>query len=296
MFKFLSATSLLVASVFLAQSAYAGNLSCTISTAAACTGGTNTILLKMSGESNAHAATPISGTYDPTVVCCSGPTGLSNSCATGGATTTLLWLAGSTNAHSAQTQTNGNYTDKLCLGAGTGGTVSVAYQATNCNGYDTTVASMKAVTNSHVGTSTAYSEYKICASATSTPAGLNASGTLTSSLFDSTATTTGGAGYNSIMWDGTLGAGGTGKVRFQFATSDSTSGPWTYIGGANCDGSTWFDATTPLTPVELKGATCQTAWNNKRYYRYKIQICSSDCTASGTYTPTVTKVVVNWTP
>ncbi len=133
--------------------------------------------------------------------------------------------------------------------------------------------------------------------------GMPAFGILTSAVFDSTGSAD-GAGYNSVMWKGTLGGPGSneGKVGFQFSASDSAGGPWTYIGGATCASGDWFDAPTPGTPVELVGllATdaelCRSAWNNKRYFRYKIRICSNNCTDAGTYTPTVEDVVVNWAP
>lgn len=295
MIKFFSTASLIVISILVAQSAYAGTLSCSITTALGCSG---TPILRMSGTTgtNAHAelGSGTNGNYDDKVVCCTGVTGLSNSCASA-ATSSLLWLAGSTNAHSAQTQTNANYTNNACLGVGSGGSVLVGYQDSNCTGYDTTVASISSSTNAHIATSTVYTR-KVCASATSS-AGLTASATLASSLFDSTLT--GGAGYNSIMWDGNLGGPGfdQGKVQFQFATSNSINGPWIYYGPACVGGaSDWFDAPTKLTPVELKSASCSSVWNNKQYYRYKIQLCSNNCSTGGTYTPTVTKVVVNWVP
>ncbi|MDP3902055.1 MAG: hypothetical protein Q8Q21_00520 [bacterium] len=118
------------------------------------------------------------------------------------------------------------------------------------------------------------------------------SGLVYSSIFD---TGTSGAAYNSILWKGSLGTGNTGKVRFQMATSNSSSGPWNYIGGAGCDGSGWFEPASPYanTPAEIK---CYPQLNNKRYYRYKVQICSNDCDTGGDYTPTVTDVVVSWSP
>ncbi|HBB44137.1 MAG: hypothetical protein UW27_C0004G0003 [Parcubacteria group bacterium GW2011_GWA1_44_13] len=128
--------------------------------------------------------------------------------------------------------------------------------------------------------------------------GMPVLGDLTSAVFDSTESAGHGAGYNSVMWKGTLGGPGSneGKVRFQFSASDASTGPWTYIGGDTCASGDWFDAPTPGTPVELKGEACQTAWNNKRYFRYKIRICSNNCTDAGTYTPTVNDVVVSWAP
>lgn len=127
--------------------------------------------------------------------------------------------------------------------------------------------------------------------------GMPVLGDLTSAVFDSTESAD-GAGYNSVMWKGTLGGPGSneGKVGFQFSASDASTGPWTYIGGDTCASGDWFDAPTPSTPVELKGEICQTAWNNKRYFRYRIRICSNDCIGAGTYTPTVNDVVVSWAP
>ncbi len=128
-------------------------------------------------------------------------------------------------------------------------------------------------------------------------AGLAPYGDLISAVFDSTVV--GGAGYNSVLWKGTLGTGNTGKVRFQFAASNSNTGPWSYYGGNTCGASDWFDPLGPDATIELKGTsitTCQEEWNNKRYFRYKVQICSDDCIASGTYTPTVNDIIVSWAP
>lgn len=310
--------TIMVMSVLLAQSAYAGNLSCTITTQIICNNTASTTILRMTGSTNAHAELPGNTTlqYDGNVVCCTGVTGLSNSCAAA-ATTTVLRLSGSsgTNAHVEQKNlTNANYNTNLaCIGVGTGGTVSTGY-GTDCTvaGYDTTLASMSSTTYAHVGNASAYST-KICASATSSPTGVAAYGTLTSSLFDSTATTTGGGSYNSIMWDGNQN-GSLGSVYFQFAASDCTNGKtnapacndagvWNFIGGSTCASGDWFNVPTLLTPVELVGSgapavNCSNAWNNKRYYRYKVKICSAaNCDAGGgTASPIVQKIVVNWAP
>lgn len=122
-------------------------------------------------------------------------------------------------------------------------------------------------------------------------------GDLISAVFDSTGSVD-GPGYNSVMWKGVLGGVGQneGKVRFQFAASDSSSGPWTYLGGATCGTGDWFDPGAPETPVELKGTACEIAWNNKRYFRYKIELCSNDCVVAGANTPTVDDVIVSWAP
>lgn len=301
MFKFFSVTSLIVMSIFVARSAYAGNLSCYVTTVpSSCTG---TIIFQMSATSNAHAEVAGGANYTTNAVCCSGPSGLGNSCSTG-ATTTVLRLSGATNAHAEQAgQTNANYNaNKACISVGTGGSVSVGYQANNCTGYDTTLGSMSGVTNAHVGSSTAYSAIQICGSATGSIALLNTAGSVTSSVFDAAASST----FNSILWQGSMGSGNTGKVRFQFAASDCANGAtnaptcsvgaWTYIGGALCTTGDWFDPGAPNVPIELKGTTCTTTWNNKRYFKYKVQICSNDCNTGGQYTPTVNRIVVSYAP
>ncbi|MEK7094704.1 MAG: hypothetical protein AAB886_01185 [Patescibacteria group bacterium] len=143
------------------QIVYAGTLSCSITTAAACTG---TVIYRMSGTSNAHAelASQATAAYDSNVVCCSGVTVLGNACS--GTFATALKLSGVTNAHSEQ-NSQVNYANNACIQAPSGGTVSIGYQATNCTGFDTTLGSMSAVTNAHVGNSAAYSAIQICGTA-----------------------------------------------------------------------------------------------------------------------------------
>lgn len=132
-------------------------------------------------------------------------------------------------------------------------------------------------------------------------------GELTSAVFDSGVTD--GAAYNSVMWKGSVE--GTGKVRFQFASSDCENGAtnaptcsvgtWQFIGGSTCGAGDWYDTLTsgsgggPGKPVELSCAAVN--HNNDRYYRYKIQICSNaDCSSAGSTSPEVSDVVVSWAP
>ncbi|MCK9344619.1 MAG: hypothetical protein M0P64_00655 [Candidatus Pacebacteria bacterium] len=129
--------------------------------------------------------------------------------------------------------------------------------------------------------------------------GLPPFGDLISAVFDSTGVAD-GAGYNSVLWKGALGGPGTneGHVKFQFASSGNVGGPWTFV-GPSCVGGEgdWFEPVAPGTPIELLvPVSCATPFNNNQYFRYKIRICSSDCIISGTYTPTVQDVVVNWAP
>lgn len=140
--------------------AYAGTLSCSVTTAAACTG---TVIYRMSGTTNAHAELPSQSTaaYASNVVCCTGVTGLGNACT--GTFTTALKLSAATNAHSEQ-NSQVNYANSACISVASGGTVSIGYQATNCTGFDTTLGSMSSATNAHVGDGTAYTT-KICGTA-----------------------------------------------------------------------------------------------------------------------------------
>lgn len=293
MSKFFLIVLSLIVSVVLAQSAYAGTLSCSVTTAALCTGGTNTIMYRMSNTTNAHAELSSGTNYTGSVVCCSGITGLSNSCAA--PFDTILRLSGNTNAH-AEKNSQAHYANNVCLSVPIGGTASVSYVAdpTTCvgAGYDTTIGTISADTNAHVGDTTAYVN-KICGTASAPATGLPATGTLTSSVYDTTAIST-PAGYNSIMWKGTVG---TGKVGFQLAASNSSTGPWTYLGGSTCGALDWFDTTGPDSPVELKGQACEASWNNKRYYRYKVRVCSaSDCVSVGATSPIINGITVNWAP
>jgi hypothetical protein len=117
-------------------------------------------------------------------------------------------------------------------------------------------------------------------------------GELTSVVFDTTGSAD-GPSYNSIMWRGLLGgpAFSQGQILFQLAASDSPSGPWNYV-GSSCTGADWFTQ-FPDYPMQIG---CYSIFNNKRYFRYKIRICSSDCISGGVYTPQVNDVNVNWSP
>ncbi len=134
-------------------------------------------------------------------------------------------------------------------------------------------------------------------------AGMPIRGTLSSTVFDTQSPI--GAGYNALMWQGELGQGNTGRVRMQFATARCANGAnnpptcddaaWEFRGGPLCTPTDWFEV-DPNTPLDLQKTGCLPYWNDKRYYRYMIQICSDDCTVAGLYTPVVRDVIVNWSP
>ena len=118
-------------------------------------------------------------------------------------------------------------------------------------------------------------------------------GELISAIYESTSNAAGPA-YNSITWKGQLGGAefNQGKVLFQVAASSNPSGPWGYVGGSTCGANDWYEATAD-SAIEL---ACISDFNNKRYFRYKIRICSDDCINGGQNTPQVDDVIVNWSP
>ncbi|MCL5733339.1 MAG: hypothetical protein M1334_01585 [Patescibacteria group bacterium] len=97
-------------------------------------------------------------------------------------------------------------------------------------------------------------------------------GVITSSVFDTGVAN--GAQFNSAMWLGNESGGG--NVLFEIAVSNSTSGPWNYVGPYEKANG------TPITlPYNLIG----------RYFRYRLTLISNY-----TYSPTVSNIIVNWSP
>ncbi|HTW97109.1 MAG TPA: hypothetical protein VMD74_05645 [Candidatus Methylomirabilis sp.] len=128
--------------------------------------------------------------------------------------------------------------------------------------------------------------------------GLPPTGELTSVVFDTTGTDNYKPAYNSLMWRGTFNSG-NGRVRFQLATADNPGGPWNYFGssdnGQTCNSGSWYDPGAPETPIEISCAPAD--HNNQRYFRYKVQLCSNDdCLTSGSISPQVDEVIINWSP
>lgn len=129
------------------------------------------------------------------------------------------------------------------------------------------------------------------------------SGYLISSTFDTQVID--GAGFNSIMWNGSLN---NGKVRLQLAASNCSNGAtnppncddgivWgmgasNYIGGNSCSNTDYYEPFSN-SPAQLK---CHSALNNKRYFRYKAVLCSNNCVSAGANTPQINDVIVNYSP
>ena len=106
--------------------------------------------------------------------------------------------------------------------------------------------------------------------------------TLNSAVFDTGDAA--GAQFNSIGWHGNYYSGST--VQFQFAVSNSSSGPWTFM-GPDGTGNTYYTPSGPGSPASLN----YSAFNGYRYYRYLIAITYANGTSSQ-----VNGVVVNWSP
>lgn len=122
------------------------------------------------------------------------------------------------------------------------------------------------------------SDYKVVTSwnATST------TGFLESSTYDTGIN--GGAHLNSFFWRGNQPAGTS--VRFQFAVSNSSSGPWTYLGP---NGNDSYYVVGPDTAQTLN----YSLFDNYRYFRYKVTLVSNQ---AQTETPRIDEIVINWSP
>jgi hypothetical protein len=112
--------------------------------------------------------------------------------------------------------------------------------------------------------------------------------TSTTGYLDSTTFDTGvasGAELNSLMWKGTLPAGTA--IAFQIAVSNSSSGPWNFVGSGGTS-STYYTASFGV-PIPLTYAL----FSGYRYFRYRT-ILTSNSTQSAT--PRVDDVIINWSP
>jgi hypothetical protein len=109
---------------------------------------------------------------------------------------------------------------------------------------------------------------------------------LISSIFDSGSAEPKGVTPNAIMWQGALSTGTV--VKFQIASSDSSSGPWTYVGS---DGSTaaYYQPSGPGVQVKIRGID----HNNKRFFRYKIYM---ETNAGQTASPQIDDVIISYSP
>jgi hypothetical protein len=112
----------------------------------------------------------------------------------------------------------------------------------------------------------------------------SASGTLDSQTFDTGVTS--GAELNSITWKGNLPAGTS--VGFQIAVSNSSSGPWNFIGPDGTSGSSYL-ASVSGAPIRLGNYTSLAG----RYFRYRVILLSN---TARSLSPSVNSIIVNWSP
>jgi len=142
--------------------AASSSLTCSVKTS--CTGPGEVAVFRMSSLTNAHAETAAGTTYG-NIVCCSGVTGLTASCALPHTTVLRLWAA--TNAHVARASET-SYTTEACLSAPS--TTITCQYGSSCDagaGY-VCLATMSGagVTNAHVADCASAYSTKVCCAAT----------------------------------------------------------------------------------------------------------------------------------
>lgn len=110
-----------------------------------------------------------------------------------------------------------------------------------------------------------------------------ATGTLDSQTFDTGVAN--GAQLNSLTWKGNAPSGTS--VAFQIAVSNSSSGPWNFVGP---DGtSATFYSGVAGVPISLGNYAALVG----RYFRYRVILTTN---IAQTVSPQVTSVIVNWSP
>jgi len=124
------------------------------------------------------------------------------------------------------------------------------------------------------------------------PSPQSTSGTLISSIFDTTRTS--GANLNSIIWQGTQPANTC--VEFQIAVSNTSTGPWEYKGcdSYDCAATTgsYYGASCPGPNVAIP-IYDRAQVKNQRYLRYKATLISD---VNQTVSPTIEDIILNWSP
>jgi hypothetical protein len=124
------------------------------------------------------------------------------------------------------------------------------------------------------------SDYKVISSWIA----ISATGTIDSVTFDTGVN--GGAQINSVLWRGNQPAGTL--VGFQFATSNSSSGSWNFIGPDNTGNTYYYPSAVNVSmPVNY------TVHVNQRYFRYRATLFSD---FAQRFSPRVDDVFVNWSP
>jgi hypothetical protein len=94
-----------------------------------------------------------------------------------------------------------------------------------------------------------------------------------------------GAQINSITWQGSTPS--STSVGFQIAVSNSSSGPWNFIGPDGTSGTVYTNVAG--VPIPLTNYSSL----NGRYFRYRAILTTN---TSQSVSPQVTGVIVNWSP
>jgi hypothetical protein len=110
-----------------------------------------------------------------------------------------------------------------------------------------------------------------------------ATGTLDSQTFDTGDAN--GAQMNSITWKGNVPAGTS--VGFQIAVNNSSSGPWNFIGPDGTSGTVYASIAGATIPLNNYAALIG------RYFRYRAILTTN---TAQTVSPSVSNVIVNWSP
>lgn len=134
--------------------------------------------------------------------------------------------------------------------------------------------------------------------------GLPAVGVYTSPVFDTQWAD--GVLYQGLLWKGRIAQHGEGRVRAQLATSRCANGAhnfpqcsvggWEFRGGLTCSNVDWFDMGAPNKPFNLFSSGCREYFDERQFYRYRVQLCSKDCVRSGQETPVVDEFSVSFSP
>ncbi len=239
----------------------AGTLSCSVTTTCA----SGAIIYRMASTTNSHGELGTESNYT-NMVCCTGITGISNSCS--GTFATVLDFSSTTNAH-AEKNTFSNFADASCLSVPSGGSVTVGYKIGDCVGYDTMLGSIESDTNSHIGNGSAYSN-KICGTA-------NGTQSLTFSISDNT------IGFGTLLsvassyaTGDTLGAGtDTSDAHTLSASTNAVGG---YI--ISLQGNTLTSGSSTVTAI---GATAVAPSIGTKQFGARIVLNSGTGTTTSPY-------------
>ncbi|MDP2598660.1 MAG: DUF2341 domain-containing protein [Candidatus Liptonbacteria bacterium] len=136
--------------------------------------------------------------------------------------------------------------------------------------------------NQTTGNTCATSDYQVLTSWTGAAAASTSTGVLDSATFDTGISS--GAQLNSFLWHGYKPS--NANVYFQFAVSNSSNGPWNFM-GTDGTANTYYNVAAD-TPMPLD----YSLFNGYRYFRYRVTLVGN----SNGWSPRVDDVVVKWSP